>query len=177
MWYRNRKARCKGQFRTHSCHLEVLDKPPCDSRLWSSRFQFQGHICQGQNHQWPSFHRPMWLIRVDNAPLSMFQVVAKHHFWIQRWLLLNTTHQWHMLLPMSMRSSNTRYSLNYPFEFEIKKTKLTRMWKENLVHCSKLEFPYPITQFWRSILKDNHSLSSKLYQRSLPFLMCLYANM
>ena len=35
-------------------------------------------------HQWPWFHRLMWLIHVSVVLLPMFRFVARNRFWIQR---------------------------------------------------------------------------------------------
>ena len=104
MWCRNRKEQYREQFHTYNDRMVRLDWSPCDSRRRSSIFQFQdcwknlwsfesikeiNFTCRRKsNHQWPSFQFPMRLIRDNVVHVSMFQVVAKHHFWIQRWLHL-----------------------------------------------------------------------------------------
>ena len=55
--------------------------------------------------------------------------------------------------------------------------KLTRMWKESLVHCSKIKYSCPLILFSRNISNPHSNLWSGLYQGILPFPLYTHENM
>ena len=65
---------------------------------------------------------------------------------------------------------------NFSSCFRMKQLKLTTMWKDSLLPCSRLKYSYPLTLFWHSMPNHQSNRWSELYQGNLPFPVFAYEN-